>query len=466
MELKENDTDDISTNKEEKDDNQDKKYFFKLKNYCNEFGNQMLLIIDNVDEPLSLNDENILFPNDPSSNFSILNLGCNILFTTRKDFELPGGVIQHALSILLPLPSYDLLTKYRKPSSIQEEECARNICNRVGYLPLALVLAQTFLKENFWTSFKDYDEELAKSMLNTIDMGRIPKEQLATQHIAAVGATFDQIWTMLDRNEHDQEQVQRNQNAKKLLYLLGLFVESAIVPQQRLSIYSGIAKFGKSKLIRPVEEAFLLLDKLNLIDILKDNKSVRTHPLLREYALEKLHQNEGYQENDLKLEACINLKKAYYDDFPSLVQEYVVERNSDIDSIIEDFRTVISWSKAIGHLSSKLTESDLTLIHQLNKIPEQESHNLRPAENELFGIDMDKSILFAQQIYIRSMDLNDNYISEKLREFLLKLWKPFLNFKWINVITLSCQLLVNNHCVLQLITNVIDYHKYIIQNIL
>ena len=82
--LNENDKDDNSSNKGEKDDNQDKQYFFKLKNYCNEFGNQILLIIDNVDEPLSLNDENILFPNDPSSNFSLLNLGCNILFTTRK----------------------------------------------------------------------------------------------------------------------------------------------------------------------------------------------------------------------------------------------------------------------------------------------------------------------------------------------------------------------------------------------
>lgn len=65
-----------------------------------------------------------------------------------------------------------------------------------------------------------------------------------------------------------------------------------------------------------MEEAFLLLDKLNLID----SKSVRT-PLLREYALEKLHLDVRYQENDLKLESCLNLKKAYYDDFPSLVQE-------------------------------------------------------------------------------------------------------------------------------------------------
>jgi len=33
---------------------QDEKYFSKLKNYCNEFGKQMLLVIDNVNEPNSL----------------------------------------------------------------------------------------------------------------------------------------------------------------------------------------------------------------------------------------------------------------------------------------------------------------------------------------------------------------------------------------------------------------------------
>lgn len=78
------------------------------------------------------------------------------------------------------------------------------------------------------------------------------------------------------------------------------------------------------------------------------------------------------------------------------------------------------------HLSPKLTESDPTLIHQLNKI--LESHNLRPAENESFRINMDKSILFGQQIYIGSIELNDSDISEKSREFLLKSGKPILNF--------------------------------------
>jgi hypothetical protein len=191
---------------------QDKKYFFELKNYCNKFGNQMLIIIDNVNEPNSLNEDDILFPNDPSASYNLLNLGCNILFTTRKNFELSAaGVIPHHLKVLLAPYSYDLLTKYRKPSSEQEEECARTICNRVGYLPLALVLVQAvFLKykTDIRLSFKHYDDELAKNGLYPIDIGKIKNGQLATQHKAAVRATFDEIWNILETK--DPEHVQEN----------------------------------------------------------------------------------------------------------------------------------------------------------------------------------------------------------------------------------------------------------------
>jgi hypothetical protein len=108
----------------------------------------MLIIIDNVNEPDSLNKEDILFPNNPSASYNLLTLGCNILFTTRKNFELSAaGVIRHHLNVLLPSSSYDLLTKYCKPSSEQEKEYARTICSRVGYLPLALVLVQASLKK-------------------------------------------------------------------------------------------------------------------------------------------------------------------------------------------------------------------------------------------------------------------------------------------------------------------------------
>jgi hypothetical protein len=73
--------------------------------------------------------EDILFPNDPSASYNLLNLGCDILFTTRKNFELySAGVIQHRLNVLSPSSSYDFLTKYRKPSS-EQEEARRPIAN-------------------------------------------------------------------------------------------------------------------------------------------------------------------------------------------------------------------------------------------------------------------------------------------------------------------------------------------------
>ena len=93
---------------------------------------------------------------------------------------------------------------------------------------------------------------------------------------------------------------------KDLLSLLALFPESALIPKARLIIFSGIDRFGKTKLIRPAESAFVLLDELNLIDILENGKSVRTHPLLREYILEKLEENKGNQKQK------INLKVEFY----------------------------------------------------------------------------------------------------------------------------------------------------------
>ena len=82
----------------------------------------MLLLIDNVIDPLDLNKDNILFPGDTISKSTLLTLGCNILFTTRRDFEskLPN-VIKHKLEMLLPNSAYELLTKYKKPKSHEEK---------------------------------------------------------------------------------------------------------------------------------------------------------------------------------------------------------------------------------------------------------------------------------------------------------------------------------------------------------
>jgi hypothetical protein len=205
-------------------------------------------------------------------------------------------------------------------------------------------------------------------------------------------------------------EIERNQNAERLVSILSLLPESAIVPKNRLIVYSGIEKYGKTKLIRPAESAFIFLDELNLLDVLEKGKSVRIHPLLREYVLEKLQEESTKnQPVNLRVQSIINLKRAYYDNFPSLVQEYV-ERNNDIDSIREDFDMALLWSKEL--LTARDSDSTITLsqldmepIYQLSKVLEQESHNLRLTANDLFTYE-DKSVLFAQQMLIRSLDLN------------------------------------------------------------
>ena len=49
-----------------------------------------------------------------------LNLGCDLLFTTRQHFKLPG-VSAQAVDILSPEDAYDLLTAARQPQPRQRK---------------------------------------------------------------------------------------------------------------------------------------------------------------------------------------------------------------------------------------------------------------------------------------------------------------------------------------------------------
>ena len=271
-----------------------KRYFFEFQKYCNEYGSKMLILVDNVIDPLDLNKDNILFPGDPTSKFTLLTLGCNLLFTTRRDFEgkLPN-VIEHKLEMLLPDSAYELLTKHRKPESSEEEEYAKKTCNSLGYLPLAIVLVGGYLRKYSDTTVQEYYEEHIKDKLGSVDLDQISEDELATRHVAAVRSTFEPEWKILEKDyseasphqqqKQNQKETQRTQDSKKLVSILSLLPESAIIPKNRLVIYSGIEKFGKIKLIRPAQSAINLLDELNLIDVLEDGKSVRIHPLLKEF---------------------------------------------------------------------------------------------------------------------------------------------------------------------------------------
>ena len=76
-------------------------------------------------------------------------------------------------------------------------------------------------------------------------------------------------------------------------------------------------------------------------------------------------------------------------------------------------------------------------ISSLYKILEQESHNLRLKEKNSFISSIpdkiDKQLVFAQQIHIRSTDLGENEIIQRSREYLKANKSSFFNILWARV---------------------------------
>jgi WD40 repeat protein len=351
--------------------------------------------------------------------------------------------------MLLPDYAYELLLKYRDAGS-NEIEDAKKICNSVGYLPLAIVLVGGYLNKYNDITIQEYYEEHIKDKLGSIDLDQISNHELTTKHIAAVRATFGPEWNILNKSSSGLTNVQQliaqtTQNAKKLISILSLLPESAIIPKNRLLIYSGIEKFGKTKLIRPAQSAFNFLYDLNLIDLVENGKSVHMHPLLREFIYEKIVQDEdeNYHPDKLKFKSITNLKNRYYEDFSYLVEEYSKQREGNIDSILEDFRTILDWSKNETKLPENENEkkdNDHTTINSilsLYKILEQESHNLRVKDVSSFissaSDKRDKGVIFAQQIHIRATDLGQKEIIQRSREYLQTNACNFFNILWAKV---------------------------------
>jgi hypothetical protein len=179
------------------------------------------------------------------------------------------------------------------PALPEEEDHAKAICNAVGYLPLAIILAAGYLNEYTDVSFSDYQAELIKNKLDVIDIGELNEEELATRHVAAVGITLEEDWKKIT-----------DENARLLFQLAGQFGEAEIIPKARLGLLAGIAS-GKSKLHRPLDKAINLLHSLSLAEKMEsDSRAIRLHPLVRDFALKKVPENN-------KLNSGLMLQRIY-----------------------------------------------------------------------------------------------------------------------------------------------------------
>jgi Effector-associated domain 1/NB-ARC domain len=238
-----------------------------------------LAIFDNVDNPLALRS--------PEPGFIPEQLGCRLLFTTRRraadsPFEtvdvrvLPQDV---ALRLLLGEARRALLDG--GPGA--ELDAAKATCGSVGCLPLALVLAAAFLARYPRIAVADYLKRIRKEgALAATDAGKVDKNTLGTRHDAAVGATLRTQWDALE-----------SEDAKLVLKAAALLGEAVVVPRARLSLLTGLAETAEPGYPAAMEDALLQLRGLSLVEELTEHE-IRLHPLVREFAETQIVGREAF----------------------------------------------------------------------------------------------------------------------------------------------------------------------------
>lgn len=280
-----------------------------------------LVIFDNVEDPLELQNA--------SREFVPARLPCRLLFTTRRQtlafpmLELRTLDVEDALRLLLDTPARrHILDK----GLAAELSTARSICQTLGFLALAIVLASAHLERAHRITLDGYLQGLLKhGALLVTDESRVDSRRLATQHTKAVRATLEEQWAAL----------RVDGNAARVLQTAALLGEAEQIPRARLSLLTGLPDEPDEWRDAPLEEALRELSELSLVERLTES-GLRLHPLVREFAEWKLG-----EERQTFAEACATrLADALYD-MARLSQQ--VDRRG-VDEVLADLRVGIGLS--------------------------------------------------------------------------------------------------------------------------
>jgi WD40 repeat protein len=313
-----------------------------------------LVIFDNVEEPLALRD--------PTSDIVPAQLGCRLLFTTRR--RDPGSpfatldvrVLPEDAALRLLLGSEGRRGVLSGGPQV-ESEAAKAICRTLGCLPLAIVLGSAYLSKYPRISVSGYLNRLRKEgALAAIDAAWVDPRKLATQHDAAVEATLRTQWEALE-----------NAQARQVLRTAALLGEAAQVPRALLSLLTGLLDDAEEGYAAPLEEAFHELSALSLVEELTE-KAIRLHPLVRAFAEKQMAARDAFAA------ACADRLSETLWDMGRLHREVAAR---GIDAVLGDLRLGAALAGAGGREQ----------CDRLSRPLDRETHSLRgwdPTEQPSF----------------------------------------------------------------------------------
>ncbi len=217
----------------------------------------VLVVLDDVNDYLKVEP---YLPPQPSQ--------FKVLITTRLQLDLPQSL---TLDVLGEVAALDLLQQWVEAETINQQLIdAKELCQRLGYLPLALNLVGRYIK---------------KRKISLPEMLR-RLEGKGLQHKALDVDKYDRAWTLnVNRGvaaafELSWEEL--SENAKQLGCLLSLFALAPIP-------WSLVESIDTEQDSEDLEDARVELESLHLLQV---EETYRLHQLSREFLREKLEHSE------------------------------------------------------------------------------------------------------------------------------------------------------------------------------
>jgi tetratricopeptide (TPR) repeat protein len=192
-----------------------------------------------------------------------------VIITTRKDYLTTSFELLR-LPVLDEEPSLDLLGSFIGEERVKSAETeAKNICQWLGYLPLALELVGRFLKRKKTWSLGKLLERLKERSLDARSLQELSPEMKEKRGVAAA---FELSWDELD------------EAAQSLGCFLSLFALSPIPWELIREAFSEVDEDD----LEDSRDDYLI--NLNLIED-KGEESYELHPLIREFFRQKLRES-------------------------------------------------------------------------------------------------------------------------------------------------------------------------------
>lgn len=227
-------------------------------------GQRSLIIIDNLDRPSLLNEPLV-------GNLSLSDCGCKILITSRFAGLYASGVQRLSLETLSESDAMSLLAhvsnrpEIKDPATPEHKEAIK-LCRELGYLPLAINLAGSYLALESQQSVGDYLEKL-KSLgtLTSINESEASVLHLNRHAEKSVAGFLNRAYESI-----------RDEEAKKLFQILSLLPEDQVVTSETVPLLLG--RFGNGKVKKAIawlkNSGFIHVDEIGRIQL---------HPIVKSY---------------------------------------------------------------------------------------------------------------------------------------------------------------------------------------